>query len=413
MKIFLSVGEPSGDLHGANLVRSLQARHPGLECVGFGGPKMATAGCRLEVDLTEYAVMGFTQVLGLLLRFWKFYRQAARYFDRHRPDAVVLIDFPGFNWWVARAAKARGIPVFYYGTPQMWAWAGWRVRKMRRLVDLALCKLPFEAQWFQARGCNATYVGHPYFDELSSRRMDERFLDSIRRGSEPWLTILPGSRMQEVRHNFPFFLRAIQQVRQRVPGVRVTVASYNERQAELARALARLQQVDVEIHVQRTPELIVAADCCLACSGSVSLELLYHEKPTAILYWVPRWQYLLVRYLLVRIRFITLVNLLACDEPFVRAAPFDPDSPGAEGVPFPEYPTHEDKSAQLSRHAVEWLSDPVARARKVEQLARLRAEVARPGASEVAAHEILSWLGRGGEVLRSGLADPSGCQDAA
>jgi len=392
MKIFFSVGEPSGDLHGANLIRSLRAERRDIECVGLGGPKMRAVGCQLEVDLTEYAVMGFTQVVGLLPRFWQLYRQAAKYFDEHRPDAVVLIDFPGFNWWIARAAKARGIPVLYYGTPQMWAWAGWRVRKMRRLVDLALCKLPFEADWFQARGCAATYVGHPYFDELAARRVDHEFLQSLGAGGQPWLTILPGSRTQEVRQNFPFFLKAVERIRASVPDVRVTVASFNEKQAGMAREMATRRNVDVEIHVGRTPELIHAADCCLACSGSVSLELLFHEKPTAVLYWVPRWQYLLVRYLLVRVRFITLVNLLASDEPFVRAAPFDPDVPGADQVPFPEYPTCEDRSPQLARHATEWLSSPSARQKKVAQLSELRARVARPGASVVAARRIVEYL---------------------
>jgi lipid-A-disaccharide synthase len=401
MKVFFSVGEPSGDLHGANLVQSLQEQGE-VECVGFGGPKMAAAGCRLEVDLTEYAVMGFTQVVGLIPKFWQLYRQAGRYFDQHRPDAVVLIDFPGFNWWVARAAKARGIPVYYYGTPQMWAWAGWRVRKMRRLVDLALCKLPFEEDWFQARGCPAAYVGHPYFDELSARTLDQDFLQDLSVGRQPWLTILPGSRTQEVRQNFKFFLRAAELVRARVPGLRVTVASFNEKQAELARVMAEQEGVEVEIYVKRTPELIQAADCCLACSGSVSLELLYHEKPTAILYWVPRWQYLLVRYLLVRVRYITLVNLLATEEPFVRAAPFDPDQPGADEVPFPEYPTCEDKSPQLARHATQWLTDSRAKARKVEQLSQLRSRFARPGASREAARRILEHLkSRGAGVAES------------
>ena len=166
MKIFFSVGEPSGDLHGANLIRQLRARRDDLELVGYGGPLMAEAGCHLHEDLTRLAVMWFVRVLINLHKFAALVSRADRYFRHQRPDAVVLIDYPGFNWWIARRAKVHGIPVFYYGTPQLWAWAGWRVKKMRRYVDHVLCKLPFEVDWYRQRACNATYVGHPYFDSF-------------------------------------------------------------------------------------------------------------------------------------------------------------------------------------------------------------------------------------------------------
>jgi len=139
MQIFFSVGEPSGDLHGANLIRALRARHADWQFVGYGGPKMADAGCRLHADLTQLAVMWVAQVLWNIRKFLKLLGEADRYFQEQRPDLVILIDYPGFNWWIARKAKAAGIPVVYYGTPQLWAWAGWRVSKMRRFVDHVLC----------------------------------------------------------------------------------------------------------------------------------------------------------------------------------------------------------------------------------------------------------------------------------
>ena len=182
MRIFFSVGEPSGDLHGANLIRALRARQPHVECVGYGGPKMAAAGCRLHADLTQLAVMWLLRALVNLPRFWQLVCRADRYFRHHRPDAVVLIDYPGFNWWIARRAKVHRIPVYYYGAPQMWAWAPWRVRKMRRLVNHVLCKLPFEAVWYQQRDCPATYVGHPYFDELTSQRSGRTVLAAAASG---------------------------------------------------------------------------------------------------------------------------------------------------------------------------------------------------------------------------------------
>ena len=172
LRIFFSAGEPSGDLHGANLIRQLQARCDRFEAVGYGGPQMAAAGCRLHADLTVLAVMWFARVLVNLHKFWDLVVRADKCFQHHRPDAVVLIDYPGFNWWIARRAKAHGIPVFYYAPPQVWAWAQWRVRKMRRLVDHVLCCLPFEETWFREHGCNATFVGHPLFDEVRRQEVN-------------------------------------------------------------------------------------------------------------------------------------------------------------------------------------------------------------------------------------------------
>ena len=154
MRIFFSVGEPSGDLHASNLVRQLRRRMD-LIADGLGGPKMQAAGCELQADMSDLAVMGLGPVLAKLPRFWSLLKQVERSLDEHRPDAVVLIDYPGFNWHVARMAKQRGIPVFYYGLPQLWAWAPGRVKKVQRYVDHALCKLPFEAAWFQRHGVHA------------------------------------------------------------------------------------------------------------------------------------------------------------------------------------------------------------------------------------------------------------------
>jgi lipid-A-disaccharide synthase len=393
MKIFFSVGEPSGDLHGANLIRDLRTLRPDMRAVGFGGPLMEAAGCELQEDLTRMAVMGISRILRNVGTFRRLIREAGEFLGRERPDAVVLIDYPGFNWWVARQAKAHGIPVFYYGPPQMWAWAGWRVRKMRRLVDHVLCKLPFEADWYRARRCEATYVGHPYFDQMSRQVLDQEFLATLRDDQRPLVTILPGSRTQEVQTQLPWFLLAAKNVRTQVPHARVAVASFNAAQAEMARELVTRSGVDAEIHVGRTPELIHAARCCMACSGSVSLELLHHEKPTVILYHVSKLFYRMVWYLLINIKYITLVNLLAVEQPFGRKGkPYDADDPQAIDLPFPEYPTYEDKSSSLARHVVRWLTDETAYQAKRNQLRALKQRFGHPGASRKAAAYIVTAL---------------------
>jgi lipid-A-disaccharide synthase len=426
LTIFFSVGEPSGDLHGANLIRQLQARCPGVEAVGYGGPTMAAAGCRLHADLTALAVMWFGRALLNIHKFWDLASRADRYFRHQRPDAVVLIDYPGFNWWIARRAKAHGIPVFYYTPPQIWAWAQWRVAKMRRFVDHVLCSLPFEEAWFRERGCNATFVGHPFFDEVQRLRLDEEFVAQHRAregdspvfaetrtgtvpgANGPLLTILPGSRTQEVTGNLRWFLKAAAIVREAVPDVRFAMAAFKPHQAEWARRQVAASGLPIEIHTGRTPELMAAADCCMAVSGSVSLELLYHTKPTVILYWISRTAYFVQKFFR-KVKYITLVNLLTADELYPQdLTPFDPSQPDAERVLFPEYLTCEDKSAEIAEHAIEWLRDPARRAARVAQLAELKARVAHGGASARAAEYILGALA--GCVKRTAVR--SGCKVA-
>jgi lipid-A-disaccharide synthase len=399
MRIFFSAGEPSGDLHGANLIRELSRRCRDFEAVGYGGPEMAKAGCQLHTDLTALAVMWFFRVLVNLHKFLALAGRADRYFRHHRPDAVVLVDYPGFNWWIARRAKAHGIPVFYYAPPQIWAWASWRVKKMRRFVDHVLCALPFEAKWFAERGCHATFVGHPYFDEVQRQTLDRQFVQDHDDPARPLVTILPGSRTQEVEHNLKHLLAAAGLVRAQVPQVRFAIASFKPHQAQLARQAVAASGLDVEVYVRRTPELIHLATCCLAVSGSVSLELLYQTRPTAILYWITPLAYA-VQKRFRKVKYITLVNLLTADEIFPEdVTPFDPDAPGAEQVLFPEYLTCEDKSRQLARHAIQWITQADVRQRLVQRLEKLKAEVGHGGASRRAADYILEVLRKRGAAL--------------
>ena len=389
MKIFFSVGEPSGDLHGANLIRALRERHQDWEYVGYGGPKMAEAGCQLNADLTQLAVMWVLQVIQNYHKFHRLLKEAEVYFREQRPDLVVLIDYPGFNWHIARKAKQQGIPVLYYGTPQLWAWASWRVKKMRRDVDHVLCKLPFEEKWFADHGCQATFVGHPYFDELEARQLDEPFLAAQQAQETPLVTILPGSRNQEVKKNLPGLIRAAQHVQEHVPAVRFAVGAYKASQLALIEKLVADCKLQLEVHVGRTAELIQSAHCCMACSGSVSLELLYHCRPSVIQYQVSRFGFF-VQSIFRKVRYITLVNLLTAPDPFQdqEAGIYDPEDPRDQHVLMPEYLTSQDKSGELAEHVANWLADEDQYRRRVQQLHQLKAQVAHGGASERAAEYI-------------------------
>lgn len=380
MRIFISAGEPSGDLHAANLIHSLRRLRPDTEFVGFGGPRMTEAGAELLYPLVDLAVMWFLKVLLNIHKFLGIVGQADRYFRDHRPDAVVLIDYPGLHWWIARKAKARGIPVFYYVPPQIWAWAGWRVKKVRRFVDHVLCSLPFEPAWYHARGVpQAKYVGHPYFDELAERIIDPAFLDAERAKGGPIVAILPGSRTQEVTRNFPVMLSAAAKLVSAHPEIkpRFVVACLHDRHKAMVQNLLTesglASKLTIELHSGRTPELIRLADVAWAVSGSVGLELMMEALPTVVLYKVNHIDLIIARPF-IKARFISLVNLLA------------------DAEVMPEYLTEHDVSADLAGWAGRWLGDPSERAKAAKTLADLREKVAVPGASDRAAAEIVEVL---------------------
>ena len=408
MRIFFSVGEPSGDLHGSNLIRHLQAANPNFEFVGFGGPKMEAAGCELIYDLTQMAVMFLSKVIANLRFFFGLVDQADEYFANNHVDAVVLIDYPGFNWHIAKKAKARGIPVYYYGAPQMWAWAPWRVRKIRKYVDHVLCKLPFEKKWFEDRKCIATYVGHPYFDQLETQTYDENFLSQVSTELElnekKLVLLLPGSRDQEVEYNLPILIDAAVEVAAQRPEASVAIACYKDEHLEVAQAMLDARsdtRANIRIYSDRTPELMKASSICMACSGSVSLELLYHRKPTVIVYKL-KWIYMIAYAIMIRTQFITLTNLMATDD--IRKRTWAPSNPDVDDVVMPEYVTTGSPSQRMARNVVEWLSDPDEFSQNVQRLDQLANEYAKPGATKRAAEYLLKTLG---------VAQDAELQDAA
>ena len=370
MNVFFSVGEPSGDLHGANLIRSLQARNPRIHATGFGGPKMAAAGAELLYPLTELAVMGVRRVVRHLPTFFRLAGQAERYFRTQKPDAVVLIDYPGFNFPVGKRAHAAGIPVYYFVPPQLWAWRSGRVRAVRKWCSSVLSALPFEDEWYRKRGVPTHYVGHPYFDELAAQQLNPAFLAEQRAKPGRVVALLPGSRTQEVVGNFAMMLATAGKVRAVCPDVRFLVAAFSERHAVSIRAMMGASDFPLEVHVGRTPEVIELAEACVAVSGSVSLELMHRAKPTVIVYRMSPLSLWLARTL-VKLRYFTLVNLLAGEEL------------------FPEFATSRDESAGIAAHIAGWLNNPQERAALSARIAALRDRVAVPGACDRAAEFLL------------------------
>jgi lipid-A-disaccharide synthase len=336
---------------------------------------MAAAGATLLYPLTELAVMGLRRVIARLPTFIRLAADADRYLRRERPGAVVLIDYPGFNFALARRAHALGIPVYYFVPPQLWAWRRGRVREVRKWCQGVLTALPFEDDWYRARGVATHYVGHPYFDELASQRPDPEFLAAERRKGGRIVGLLPGSRNQEVAANAAMMLTAAALLRATHRDVRFLVAAFSERHAAAVRDAAATAGVPAEIHVGRTPEVIELSEACVAVSGSVSLELLYRTKPTVVVYRMNAFSLWLARRL-VKLKYFTLVNLLAGDEV------------------FPEVATARDESARIAGQLDEWLTQPARRGALVARLRDLRDRVAVPGACDRAAQFLLDAAAR-------------------
>ncbi len=378
--IFFSVGEPSGDLHSARLIQQLQAMNSHLSVRGFGGPRMREAGADIDFELTNLAVIGFAEVLPKLRQFFRIADMASEIFERSRPDAVVLVDFPGFNWHIAKRAKKLDIPVIYYLPPQLWAWGEWRLRKLKRTVDRVLCSLPFECEWYAQRGVDVQYVGHPFFDEVAEHPLDPRFLNRWpRREDAMQVAVLPGSRDREVENIWPMQLEVIRQLAARHPGIRFHIACLRDRHCRWCRQQLTEadSQLDINFFVGRTSEIIHSADCALIKSGSVSLEVMARGTPAVVMYHAGRMLYTIGKSL-ASVRYISLPNLMADRELM----------PEFIAVGANRKPAIESATAALDS----LLSDPVLRQTKRDELLQLARQFGQRGAAHNAAQQILACI---------------------
>lgn len=377
INIFFSVGEPSGDQHAARMVSQTLALDSTIQLRGFGGQAMRDAGCHLDRDLTQHAVVGLIEVIPKLRQFFRFADEAEEIFRQGNIDAVVLVDFPGFNWHIAKRAKKYGIPVYYYCPPQLWAWGGWRIQKMKRSVDHVLAVLPVEKDYFESHGVPTTFVGHPFFDAVACHPLDHQLLGRFRDTSlcgENLVAVLPGSREHEVHSNWPLMLEAIRRLHRVNPRTRFLVAAYRDRQCLWCRDQMTEEDRDlpIEFFVDRTSEVVEAARCAMMVSGSVSLELMARRTPAAVVYRVGRLLHTVGKHVL-RLDSITLPNLMSDRKVFPEMVSVGKTEPAIDFL-------------TQSVHAM--LNDHFYFQRLLESLDRLRDQYAQPGASQRAAEFI-------------------------
>ncbi len=299
MNLLIIAGEPSGDLRGSELLGELRLKDDSVKAFGLGGRMLSLQGMELFYDLEDYAVMGFSEVLGSLCRFRRLEKGLRRLCREREPDAVLLIDYPGFNLRFARWAHGRGIPVVYYVSPQLWAWGGWRLGKVKRYVDLMLTLFEFECDFYVRHGVNSIWAGHPLAG--SGMELSEP-------GANDCIAILPGSRNQEVSRLLPPMLEAVEILMNRglIRRAKVALAATVDRELyEPATKLTGVELCDSIAHAMESSSV------ALVCSGTATLETSMYGVPFVICYRTSTFTYLLARVLVRGVNRIGMANIVA------------------------------------------------------------------------------------------------------
>jgi len=375
-EIFISAGEASGDRYAAQLAVELRKRAPDIPISGLGGPCMGRTAPLWFRDVAAHAAMGLRNVARNLPHYARIFRASVSRLAAARPAAFVPIDNPGFNLRLAAAARARGIPVIYYVSPQVWAWMPSRIHRIARLVDEMLVILPFEERLYRDLGVPCRFVGHPLVDYIQAAGVARRMVAQLAVRSSPLVGLLPGSRRQEVRRNLPIILQAAALVKRSVPEARFVVACADRDHVPLAREAMSRCGFDCAVLARYTFEIMNASRVCIVVSGTATLELAHFHTPMVVVYRVHRLAKWPTRRL-IRTPYICLVNILA----------------GREVVP--ELLLFRDDHEAVARHAIRFLADTSAWKNCRRELRRVSQMLGTGGASAGAAEEILKACGSG------------------
>jgi lipid-A-disaccharide synthase len=307
MRYFIVAGEASGDLHGAELIRQLSFEDTDAEIACWGGELMSDAGADLRIHYRDLAFMGFTEVVMNLHRIIRYYILIKRQIAAFRPDLVILIDYPGFNLRLADYLKKRGIRVYYYISPKVWAWKRRRVYKIRKLIDRMYVIFPFEEQFFAGYNYRVHYFGNPLADIVLSGMADapdpEAFKEFNGLDGRPVIALLAGSRVQEVRKMLPRMIS----IRETYPDYQFVVAGVRSVPAGLYSEI--LSGSDVKVVYEQMYALLNSSELALVTSGTATLETALAGVPQVVCYYTSPLTYMLAR-LVLRIKFISLVNII-------------------------------------------------------------------------------------------------------
>ena len=380
MKIMMSAGEASGDLHGARLAKEMLDMEPDVELFGFGGAKMAEAGVRLVRDCRDYSIMGVWEVilgLGRLLQLEKTLVEAMR---EEKPDLLLIIDYPDFNWRLAAKAKALGVPVFSYIPPSAWAWRKGRAKKCAAIAKEIVTIFHHEIGPYVTAGANVSFLGNPLVDTVHADMAPEaaRAFFGLKEGERAAL-LLPGSRRQEIALLLPDMLKAVQILKEKRPETRFFLpAAPGLERKEIERYIEK-SGAPVELTEEHVYDLMGIADFAIATSGTVVMEAALMDLPAVVCYRMGRLNYAIGR-MLVKIDHFSLPNIILGEEaePELLQDEVTPERIAAEAAKL--YKGEAQRDAAMARLKVAVL------------------QLGPPGASvRVAAHVLAAAGGKGSE----------------
>lgn len=374
-KILIVTGEESGDMRGAALVRAIRQKAPHVRFIGIGGDHLRQSGVQTFTDINELAVIGFTEVLRHFPRIKKVFDLAVQKIRDERPDAVLLVDYPGFNLRLAVEAKKLGVKVIYYVSPQIWAWKESRVKTIKKVVDRMMVLFPFEKDFYTKHAYTADFVGHPLIDETRASKGASEFLKGIGLDDKrPTLALLPGSRHKEVTSLLPVMLEtasALQKVHPKLQILLLQAKNLDEK--VFTRHLANAPR---EMKISKDYyNALNAADFCIVASGTATLETGIIGKPMVVVYKTS-WLTCIILKALVKIKYVSLVNIVA-------------------GRKIVEELLQEKACAEKIVPLIdEFLRSPQKADAIRRDLAELKSRLGSPGASQRAAEVVLSELAK-------------------
>jgi lipid-A-disaccharide synthase len=365
----ISCGEPSGDLYAGALTTELLRLDPAATVVGLGSRRLREAGAALTADFSGLSVTGLLEVARLLPRTYGTYRMLVREARSRRPDVFVAIDFPDFNFVLARAMRKLGVPVVYYISPQLWAWRRGRMKTMRRIADRVLVIFPFEEAIYREAGIPAQWVGHPLLDLTPATLPREEVLASVRLDpARPVVALLPGSRHNELRAILPDLVRGATLIRQTLPNAQFILVRAPHLEDRLFDSLAQLAGV---VTVEgRTDDVLAAADVALVASGTVTVQAALHQCPMVVVYRLSSLTYRL-------------------GKPFVHVDTYAMANLVAGHRVVPELIQDDFTPERVAAEALRVLTDSAHRAAVRRDLGEVRARLGATGASTRAAQAVI------------------------
>jgi lipid-A-disaccharide synthase len=378
LHLFFIAGENSGDIHGSNLLKALKMLYPEIQAVGLGGPQLEKAGMELRKNMVEeLAIIGIAGVFRTFLSIREVFLATEAYLKEHRPDAIILIDYAGFNIRMAERAKRLGIPVIWYISPQIWAWHKERIHTLARLVDLMLVIFPFEVGLYRQKNVECVHVGHPLFDVMNiDQTKEEVYAEFGLDPSKPLITMVPGSRKREVKDFLHIMLQGALRYREAHPDTQFAVIRASTIDDELVEKIIEKEALPFEVKVvgRLRYNLRQYADFSWVKSGTSTLEAAILGAPHLIVYKVNFVTWVIGKYLST-ISFIGLPNIVA----------------GTMIVP--ELIQDEFTPMNLSEQTAFFLENPQEYQRMVSDLRKVRQALGEMGASQKAATAVLGLFG--------------------